>query len=241
MVFGGSCFGDPTAGSGLTWTACFEITTLDTGVCTPDQDLHVEVKTYADGETGVWTDIGCTVDQPVNLDATACCIPPPTANNQSFCENTAINIIATSSGHGVINWYNSPTGGLAIASGTSTYNPGDLPPGVYTFYIEEDDNGCLSKERNPVEVTINPLPNIAIDLGNQVICKGESANIQTTIADAVTISWDDPGNSSIDDITVMPLVTTVYTVTATNACGSVTFPVTITVNDTIIIGCQCNK
>ncbi|MCB0503068.1 MAG: hypothetical protein KDD32_10305, partial [Bacteroidetes bacterium] len=124
--FWGSCFGNAANGMGLTWTACFEITTLGPAACTPDQDLHVEVKTYADGETGIWTDIGCTVDQPVELDATACCIPPPNAAPQSFCEGSTINIVATSSGYGVINWYSTATGGIPLATGTNVYNPGAL-------------------------------------------------------------------------------------------------------------------
>ncbi|MEZ5023197.1 MAG: SprB repeat-containing protein [Chitinophagales bacterium] len=233
--FFGSCFGDPNDGMGLTWTACFEITTSSTASCTPDQDLHVEVKTYADGETGTWTDIGCTLDQPVELDATACCIPPPMAVTQKFCEGTVMNIVASSSGYGVINWYNVASGGIALATGTNTYNPGALAPGSYTFYVEEDDNGCVSHDRTPVIVNVDPLPDITIDLGNQVICLGESATIQTTITIETSISWNNPGNSTTDDILVTPTATTTYTVTATNLCGVVTYPVVITINPPIVL------
>jgi|GEM_PF-2001835 len=227
----GTCWGNVVDGFGLQWNACFEITTLDCvdPIGNPNGPLGISIKTWADGETGIWTDPGCSVDQPVTADYTLCCIPPPTVvSPQIFCEDVDVALTATLTDPTYsISWYNSNPPGLPIGTGTN-YNAGMLNPGNYTFYVEQDNAGCKS-ELDSIEVTVNPLPEIVLDAIDDEICNGDVANIATTVTDAVTIAWDDPANSSFDDITVSPTVNTLYQAVVTNACGTDTLDVQVNV------------
>ncbi len=60
-VFQGIC----EMGVGLTWEACFTLTTLDETACATNQSLDVSVMVYGDGETGAWGFGGCVLDAPV--------------------------------------------------------------------------------------------------------------------------------------------------------------------------------
>ena len=65
------------------------------------------------------------------------CTPPNspvnTTLNQNICSNTSVVLSATSTG--TINWYNSPTASITIATG-NTYTTPILNTGVYTYYAE---------------------------------------------------------------------------------------------------------
>ncbi len=231
------CQSYPDGGDGLQWTFCFDVTT---DPCNPtgadiNGDLGVSIKTYADGEAGIWTNAGCTVDEAITTDFTMCCIPPPTTIPNTFCEEGAISLAVDETvtdwdTNWDIDWYTQATGGLSIGSG-NPFDPGALDPGTYTFFAETNQNGCLSETRTPVTIVVDPLPVITIDDFDKEICGGQSAAINTTVQYETSISWS-PNTSSVDDVTVTPTAAnpfsqTVYTITATNACGSVTESVEI--------------
>lgn len=58
-----------------------------------------------------------------------------------------------------INWYTTATGGTSIANGLS-FTPTDTAIGTYTYYAEASEvvNGCISSNRIPVTLTIEPIP-----------------------------------------------------------------------------------
>ncbi len=67
------------AGSGFTWTVCWNLTTKTSGNCSSQEDLSVSMQTYSDGETGNWGSVGCVSDAPdFSGNTQACCdiIPP---------------------------------------------------------------------------------------------------------------------------------------------------------------------
>ncbi len=73
-------------------------------------------------------------------------------------------------------------------------------------------------------------PQAVADAGpDQTICSGESVQIGTAAQAGTTYSWS-PGGATSAQITVSPASTTVYTVTATTACGSAQDSVTVTVD-----------
>jgi hypothetical protein len=59
-----SC-GGPLSG----WQVCFRLRVRDGGCEVGNINCSVSVKTYADGEIGVWNNIGCTADLPVVFNA----------------------------------------------------------------------------------------------------------------------------------------------------------------------------
>lgn len=59
------------------------------------------------------------------------------------------------------NWYDEPTGGNLLASGTSSFQPTETSPGVYTFFVESEslnDVGCVSVIRIPIQLEIIQSP-----------------------------------------------------------------------------------
>ena len=68
---------DAVAYAALNWNVRFTLTTRATAAAcvAASSDLSVNVKTYADGEIGSWTSIGCMADlAATNGPVTACCI-----------------------------------------------------------------------------------------------------------------------------------------------------------------------
>lgn len=56
------------------WTICFQLQANSAGACAGATDCAVTMKTFADGEIGVWSNIGCTADIPVSLPGSLTCI-----------------------------------------------------------------------------------------------------------------------------------------------------------------------
>jgi hypothetical protein len=57
------------------WQVCFSlIANNETDCLAGEQDCNVSIKTYADGEIGVWQSIGCTADLPTSKPATMICV-----------------------------------------------------------------------------------------------------------------------------------------------------------------------
>ncbi|NDI99290.1 T9SS type B sorting domain-containing protein [Flavobacterium sp. LaA7.5] len=75
----------------------------------------------------------------------------------ALCGSGTAPLSATPSA-GSINWYNAATGGNLIGSGNTITSPSVT--GTTTFYAEAINNGCISANRTPITVTVNPLPTI---------------------------------------------------------------------------------
>jgi hypothetical protein len=57
------------------WQVCFSLQAKDISACSlGETDCSVSMKTFSDGEIGVWTNIGCVVDIPTNLPGSFSCI-----------------------------------------------------------------------------------------------------------------------------------------------------------------------
>jgi hypothetical protein len=158
-----------------------------------------------------------TVNVPVGTDAEYCA---------GFTPVPALT--ATVDAGLIINWYDAPTGGNLIGTG-SPFNP----PTPGTYYAEAFDNvtSCTSLSRDAVTLTENTLPNVSAS-ANISICEGE--NTELTASGASTLTWDNGGSLSSANgtpVTATPTTTTTYTVTGTdgNGCEN-TATVTVTVN-----------
>ncbi len=127
---------------------------------------------------------------------------------------------------------------LAAPAGyiTYTWTPGGntqtiiVSPVVNTAYslTVVDANTCQGSD--VVNVTVNPLP-IALAGADQTICEGTSANLTGGGAGAGGAYLWTPGNLAGQNVTVSPVVSTDFTVTATDILGcSNTDQLRITVN-----------
>ena len=86
---------------------------------------------------------------------------------------------------GTVNWYNIPSGGASIATGTS-FNTGVIQK-TTNFYTDATSNGCTTLSRDSVTATINSLPTIvAVYSGSG--CGPGSVTLSAT-ASAGTLNW----------------------------------------------------
>lgn len=182
------------------------------------------------GITLTITNNGC--DGTLTINAPNCNCPTvdaPIGTDNAYCAgSTPVAITATVLSGQTLNWYDAPSGGNLIGTG-SPFNP--PAPGIY--YAEAVDNatGCVSSTRDAVTLTENALPNITAS-SDVAICEGE--NTVLTASGASTYSWNNAGSLSSatgTPVTATPTTTTTYTVTGTdgNGCDN-TATVTVTVN-----------
>jgi len=152
--------------------------------------------------------LGCTTSVTVSITNTGskpvASINPGVAT--SFCQGTSA--LLTASGGGTYSWSN---GGLTSAININT-------AGTYTVYVT---NGC-GTDSAKVVATVNPLPVPIISAGSGTFCAGDSAILLAS--GGTSYSW------SNGVLLPSQYVTTpgVYTVTATNACGSASTTVNVT-------------
>lgn len=142
------------------------------------------------------------------------CLPPlpPKSSTAPFfltiCEgeSTSLSVLA----NGSINWFSSNTGTLSLGIGSVFITPA-LSAGTFTYYA--DNTTCtVSPLRTSVTVTVNPRPSIQIVSGSQTTCAGETVTLTALGSSAANYFWNT--GSSANFIVVSPVITTVYTATA---------------------------
>jgi gliding motility-associated-like protein len=160
----------------------------------------------------------------------------PSSSAANVCQGQNVILSANGSG-GTLNWYNVPSGGAILGTGT-TFNAGALVAGSYTFYVEEN-NGTCSSSRVAVGVTVNPLP-IAPILSGTTVCSGGNASLTAT--GSGTINWfDDAGLTNLvgtGSVFISPALTanTTYYATQTNVfgCSGPSASALVTVNPNVV-------
>jgi len=86
---------------------------------------------------------------------------------------------------GTINWYAASSGGLSLGSGISFITPAIST--TTTYYVDANDNGCISAFRTAIIATVNPIPTITSTTPGSV-CGSGTATLGAT-ASAGTINW----------------------------------------------------
>lgn len=199
--------------------ATFQASNVFNGICSGNYDVVVE---DANGCQSTGT-ANMTTPNPISITPGA---------NSTICIGQSATLSATANGG---------SGGLTLIwdNGLPNGSPQTVSPLTTTTYsvYAEDANGCST---NPVQITVTVNPPLQVTaLSDQSICPGEFASITANASGGnggpYTYVWND-GTNNLNGQTqnVSPAVTTVYTVTATDNCGTpaVTDAVTITVNPT---------
>ncbi|MEJ7694170.1 gliding motility-associated C-terminal domain-containing protein, partial [Daejeonella sp.] len=128
---------------------------------------------------------GC-VGPRTSVTVTVTPIPPaPTVSGVTICAGSTTTLTATAPG-GIYRWYDTPTGGTALATGSS-YTTNALITNT-RFYVETTVNGCTSV-RSPAQVTVTPLPAAPTAAGDS-ICAGTTTTL-TASAPGGTYGWYD--------------------------------------------------
>ncbi|MEL6305260.1 MAG: T9SS type B sorting domain-containing protein, partial [Bacteroidota bacterium] len=119
---------------------------------------------------------GCIITPPAPLNSTIVVIPnldvPQNEVDNANCSGDPTAPLSADiplTGGDRIDWYAAPTGGTALASGT-TYTPADTAPGSYIYYAETVDSGSgCSSTRIPVTLTIIATPTAQV-FPDQNVC-----------------------------------------------------------------------
>lgn len=160
-------------------------------------------------QTGCISTASVTITQPSVVVAS---LSPP----QTICMGDSATITANATGGTPPYTYTWTPAGAGTGSSVV------VKPTTTTTYsvIVSDSNNCVSK---PVSVTITVNPKLTVSVSpNENVCAGGSMSFTATAGggDGVyTYSWA-PGGYTSSTITVSPAVTTVYTVTVSDACGT---------------------
>ncbi len=202
-------------------------TLVGTGTSFTTPSLSSTTTYYVESLNGVCSSSRSAVVATVNTTPTITSTTPATR-----CGSGSVTISATASA-GTIWWYDAPTTGTLLASGTS-FSPNVTV--TTTYYVETTLNGCTSP-RTAVVVTVNTTPTITSTTPASR-CDAGTVTLQAT-ASSGTLNWyaAPTGGTSLGTGTsyTTPSIssTTTYYVEATlGTCNSTRTPVTATINVT---------
>jgi len=172
---------------------------------------------------------GCTNTQNVAVKVNPITVITVTPAAPIICNGTSVTL--TASGASTYSW--NPATGLSATTGTTVIAS---PTTTTTYTVTGTDiNGCINS--TTVLVTVLPKPNVSVSPASATICNG--GNVILIASGAVTYSWSPATGLSATTgttVTASPIITTIYTVTGTNASSCTnTATVTITVNPLPVI------
>lgn len=166
------------------------------------------------------TNSHCSKTMSVNAPDCSCPVvePPVNGGNKVYCSGSPVPAITVSVLVGeTADWYLTPTGGIAVAEGTTSYTPSYA--GSYYAETRNTTTQCKSSTRTEVKISMNPLPQVRTG-NNKEICLNASTTIGETAVDGETYRWTSTRagfTSSAANPTVAPLETTTYTLVETNS------------------------
>jgi hypothetical protein len=167
----------------------------------------------------------CTIKSNiVTVSITAPVSTTPSANLTRCVGQTTT---LTANGTGTLRWYNVPTGGTILGSGTSFTTP--VITANTVFYVESFSGGCAST-RTAISVSAIAAPTAAITPPSATVCLGEA--VQLVASGGGNYAWNSGGGNAAQT-TFVPTSTSNFTVTVTNSSGcSATASATVTVKPT---------
>ena len=118
-------------------------------------------------------------------------------------------------------WWDAATGGANVANGSNIESvgtsvlPNTLTPGVYSFYAQGEEAGCISATRTLVTVTVHALP-IVFAGNDTTICVGQSVSLIGQGAN--TYTWN---NGVSNGVAFAPNATNTYSVIGIDVNGCV--------------------
>jgi len=184
--------------------------TLTTGVLTSSTTLKLKAFYLPPGSCQIFQTDNVPVNFGTNPTLTL------TASSTSVCSGNTSSLTVTGA--------SSYTWNPGASTGTTVV----VAPTATTIYTVTGINASGCSNTNTISLTVNSLPTLTATASSSAICVGFSASLTATGANSYT--WN-PGNSSGSSIIVTPTITTIYTVTGTNASGcSNTETVSLTVN-----------
>lgn len=147
---------------------------------------------------------GCTTDAVITQSVNALPTVSAISSSSAICAGTSSSL--TASGANTYSW-----------STGSTSSAISITPSVTTTYTVTGTSASGCSALTTITQTVNSLPSVNAVTSTSVLCLGNTATL--TASGANTYSWTGVGSGT--SISVSPTVTTVYTVTGTDANGCV--------------------
>lgn len=206
------------------WDFCVKLTVGNT--CNPGADLSVNFHTTGDGESGSWSDNGCSNDPTTNFSAVQACCPPTVTSSSVHCNGGttgSMTATATTGGAGAQNpyvfaWTGAASATNTVVAGLTNTFP-NVPAGIYTVTVT-DKNLCAASvtvsvvQPPPITASLTPTNATCIMLGS----------INTAPASGVppyTYAWSGPGSYTSTTQDPTGLSAGIYTLDITDAQGCV--------------------
>ncbi|MES2566145.1 MAG: gliding motility-associated C-terminal domain-containing protein [Bacteroidota bacterium] len=183
----------------------------------------------ASGATTYTWNPGALIGATIAVTPSTTTIYTVTGGNAGCSRTNTISITVNS--NPTITATSSPTaicpGGSATLTGSGgisyTWTPGGITgttisvtPSVTTTYSVIGTNASGCSNTNTITLTVNPIPTITAVSNPTIICIGSTATL--TSSGAFTYIWN-PGALSGSTVTVTPVISTIYTVSATSTLG----------------------
>ncbi|MBK7807565.1 MAG: carbohydrate binding domain-containing protein [Saprospiraceae bacterium] len=191
--------------------------------------VEIDTRGYQNGQSV--SGQSYVVAAAVNAEAICICPNPPSApstTGASRCGPGSLTLTAAGCAGGTIRWYDSPSGGTILGTGSSFTTPS--LSSTTTYYASCFQSDCESTRIAAIATIQNISPNIS---GNLNVCVGNTTTTLTASGGG-TYLWSTGATSAA--ITVSPSVTTAYTVTVTNSGCSATATATVDVAPTCCSG-----
>lgn len=111
----------------------------------------------------------------------------PTAPEICKGSPAVINITSPANG-GTFTWYDAPTAGTVLTTGT-TYTTPNLNANT-TYYVEYTRNGCVSPVRYAINVLVDDIPlKPTAAVSDVTINSGQTATLTANAANGATVKW----------------------------------------------------
>jgi large repetitive protein len=224
----GSIGGAATSGTWSGGTGTFSNSSSMTPVYTPGAgETSATLILTSNDPAGPCSAISDTVIVTVNPIPAA-----PTAAGTTICQGTSAILTASAPG-GIYQWFNAPSGGTLLASGTSFTTP--VLTATTTYYVQTNIGGCAGP-RTAVTVLVTPTENSSFSYSSGTFCvTGSNPSPTTATGVTGTFSASPAGlsfiNTATGEINLAASSLNTYTVTFTSdgSCpSSSTVNVTIT-------------
>ncbi|PQJ08783.1 hypothetical protein CJD36_022560, partial [Flavipsychrobacter stenotrophus] len=202
-----------TIGSG--GTTSFTVTPTTTTVYSLDSAISLAgCFAVISGESATVTvDMGCTAPPTSvtsNASASGICL-----GNSVTLTGSAVNAISYQ--------WSGPNGYTSTDLSPASFTVSTASAGIYTLSAT---NACGTSTSTTTFTVLNIPSGVSANLSNTTVCSGQLLTLTGTATGATSYSWAYPNGSSSTNLNPAAITTTIssagiYTLTATNSCGSV--------------------
>jgi gliding motility-associated-like protein len=141
--------------------------------------------------------------------------PTPPNSKVYRCGTGSVTIQANAS-IGTVNWFSNP-GGSSIATGTSFTTPILSQGTTTTYYAEANNNGCVSINRTPVDITVYKLPDVTDEI--VVLCELSTVTLDAGVPGMYYL-WSTGETTQKITVSTSGIYTVVVTSPAPENCSS---------------------